>query len=83
MVRFVFKTFHLHISYANIFKSLNYYFLLKITSYSQFVFGQIFINFWSKKYDFDLSKGFFMEKMTQIHQILKKKLESPHFHDKF
>ncbi len=38
------------------------------------------------KYDFNLYKGFFMEKMTQIHQILNfffPFFKSPDFYDKF
>jgi hypothetical protein len=38
-----------------------------------FFFRQHFTKFWPKKYGFHLYKGLFMEKMTQIHQILKKK----------
>lgn len=46
MVMFVFKNFHLHISYSNLFKSLNKFFLkLEITSYNQFVLGKISPNF--------------------------------------
>jgi hypothetical protein len=35
--------------------------------------GQNFAKFQPEKYDFDLCKGFFMKKMTQIRQISKKK----------
>ncbi len=35
--------------------------------------GEILPNFDSEKNDFDLLKGFLMEKKTQIHQISKEK----------
>jgi hypothetical protein len=35
--------------------------------------AQNFAKFQPEKYDFDLCKGFFMEKMTQSRQISKKK----------
>ncbi len=37
------------------------------------LYRQIFNQFWPNKYDFNLYKGFFMKKMTQICQIWKKK----------
>jgi len=42
-------------------------------AWPNFVFGQNFTKFQPEKYDFDLDKGFFMKKMTQMCQILKKK----------
>jgi len=43
-----------------------------------------FAKFPPEKYDFDLYKGFFMEKMTQIRQISKKKKsKSPDFNDEY
>jgi hypothetical protein len=35
--------------------------------------GQKFVKFLHEKYDFYLYKAYFMEKMTQIHQIFKGK----------
>jgi hypothetical protein len=46
--------------------------------------GRNFAKFQSEKYDFNLYKGFSMEKMAQIHQISKKKfLDRQIFNDKF
>jgi hypothetical protein len=42
-----------------------------ICGYQRFFYWWIFTKFWLEKYDFGLYKGFFMEKMTQICQILK------------
>jgi hypothetical protein len=45
---------------------------LRITNFSLcFFYWQIFAKLWPRKYDFDSYKGFVMEKMTQIRQILK------------
>ncbi len=45
---------------------------------------QNFVKFQPKKYDFNLYKGFSMEKMAQICQILKEKtFRSLNFYDKF
>jgi hypothetical protein len=38
-----------------------------------FYTGEIFAKFSPENYDFDLFEGFFMEKMSQIRQILKEK----------
>jgi hypothetical protein len=44
----------------------------------------LFLSLWSfakfklEKNDFDLYKGFFMRKWTQIHQISKKKIQNHH-----
>jgi len=44
----------------------------------------LFIKFQPEKYDFNLYKGFFIEKMANIHQISKNIfLKSPDFYDKF
>jgi len=58
----------------------------------EFIHVSVSIFFWRnsaklrpEKYDFILYKEFFIEKMAQIHQILKekKKFKSPDFYDKF
>ncbi len=41
---------------------------------SVFFLKQKFAKFQPEKYDFNISKGFFMEKMAQILQIVKKKM---------
>ncbi len=38
-----------------------------------FFFWKKFAKFQPEKYDFDISKGFFMERMAQIRQIVGKK----------
>jgi hypothetical protein len=50
-----------------------------------FFLGPNFAKFRPEKYDLDLDKGFFIEKMIQIRQILKekKKSKSPDFYNKF
>lgn len=42
-----------------------------ISGHQSFFYWWIFAKFWLEKYDFDLYKGFLMEKMTQICKILK------------
>jgi hypothetical protein len=49
-----------------------------------FYFCKLLPNFSLKKNDFDLCKGFFMEKNDQnVADFGNKKFESPNFYDKF
>jgi hypothetical protein len=48
-----------------------------------FFFGRNLARFLHEKYDFNLNKGFSMEKMAQIRQILQKVSKSLDFYAKF
>jgi hypothetical protein len=52
--------------------------------FKQCFFWLTFAKYQPEKYNFNLHKGFFMERMTQIRQISKKKKsKSPNFYGKF
>jgi hypothetical protein len=52
--------------------------------HQHFFFGRNLAKFQPEKYDFDLYKGFSMEKMTEIHQISKTKVSRlADFYDRF
>jgi hypothetical protein len=52
--------------------------MLTLILLAMFIFGQNIPKVWPENNDFNLYKGFFMDKIIQICQILKGKINSNH-----